>query len=283
MWYFHSGGLLELLMTGREFDATDPRDKVYSVLGLAEVPMTTYRHPDGTSMFPVDYTKSVSEVYQDAAKYFINRDRNLDIMSVLLSLRNRNSTELPSWIPDWRVPATEIPLNQNWDIFSWKMAAGGYKLQAPMQSYAEVGILRVQGYFVTRIRQCDDVTTSLYDLLQPVIEAQAGKEPQEGSEQEEAVLHVKTFDPSTHTTRCCTTEGGGVCLTPTSAQPGDIVAILIGGKTLFLLRLVEEDDSTSPEVRARVVGPCIQPRLMFGAGITYAREHGREPIDFTLV
>jgi len=41
VWYYHSGGLLDLLMASREYDATDARDKVYSVLGLARVPMTT--------------------------------------------------------------------------------------------------------------------------------------------------------------------------------------------------------------------------------------------------
>ena len=38
VYYFHGGGLLELLMIGREYEATDPRDKVYGVLGLAREP-----------------------------------------------------------------------------------------------------------------------------------------------------------------------------------------------------------------------------------------------------
>ena len=37
LWYYHAGGFLDLLMTGRDFNATDPRDKIYSVLGLARV------------------------------------------------------------------------------------------------------------------------------------------------------------------------------------------------------------------------------------------------------
>jgi hypothetical protein len=35
MWYYHAGGLLDLLMAGNFFESTDPRDKVYSLLGLA--------------------------------------------------------------------------------------------------------------------------------------------------------------------------------------------------------------------------------------------------------
>ena len=284
MWYFHSGGLLELLMTAREFDATDPRDKIYSVLGLAKIPMTTDPYPNDSPSFPVAYTKSVSEVYQDAVKYFINRDRNLDIISILLSHRNDKSTDLPSWTPDWRVPASEIPLDQNWDFFTWKMAAGGYKLEAPIQSYAEVGILRVQGHLVTKIRQCDNVTTCLYNLLQPIIEAQDLKGlPKEGKRKQE-FLNVEAFDPSTHTTRCCKTESEEVCLAPANVQPGDTVAILIGGKTMFVLQpLKKEQHSAALEMRARLVGPCILPNFMFGAGISYARENHYEPIDIVLV
>ena len=39
IYYYHGGGLLELLMISRHFEATDPYDKVYSVLGLAREPI----------------------------------------------------------------------------------------------------------------------------------------------------------------------------------------------------------------------------------------------------
>ncbi len=78
IWYHHTGGFLDLLMAGREYEATDPRDKVYSVLGLGRV-----NPPSGPLPSPVDYSKSVSEVYQDVVKYFVNRDRNLDILAIL--------------------------------------------------------------------------------------------------------------------------------------------------------------------------------------------------------
>ena len=95
IWYYHTGGILDLLMVGREFDATDPRDKAYSILGISEVTFEhyseiTHAEEDRSGGDPqsltlqqrqimrVDYSASVLEVYQYLAKYLINRDGNLE-------------------------------------------------------------------------------------------------------------------------------------------------------------------------------------------------------------
>jgi hypothetical protein len=79
-------------MAGRGFDATDPRDEVYSVLGLGRMPVkgaaqtaATPKAQDGREAMVVGYSKSVSEVYQYVAKFFIKRDKNLDILCILLT------------------------------------------------------------------------------------------------------------------------------------------------------------------------------------------------------
>ena len=50
IYYWHGGGLLDLLITGTYFNATDPRDKVYSVLGLAREPIADGENED--ALFP---------------------------------------------------------------------------------------------------------------------------------------------------------------------------------------------------------------------------------------
>ncbi|KAH8587390.1 hypothetical protein B0O99DRAFT_694558 [Bisporella sp. PMI_857] len=103
VYYFHGGGLLELLMISRNFEATNKRDKIYGVLGLARVPTIGTGHIQSTDQSPhfvVDYSHSVSEAYQHVVKYFINRDRNLDILCVLATHRGPTSSDLPSWVPD---------------------------------------------------------------------------------------------------------------------------------------------------------------------------------------
>ena len=65
LWYYHAGGFLDLLMTGRDFNATDPRDKVYSVLGLARV--STQAATKGSFIDIVDHLLDVTASAVDVA------------------------------------------------------------------------------------------------------------------------------------------------------------------------------------------------------------------------
>ena len=110
MYYWHGGGLFDLLLTGWMFESTDPRDRIYAVLGLAREPILGGDNAD--ALFPfveedeafepmqIDYNASINHVYQRLAKYFINRDLNLDIICLVNVLRNEKSFDLPSWTPD---------------------------------------------------------------------------------------------------------------------------------------------------------------------------------------
>lgn len=69
--------------------ATDPRDRVYSLLEI--------ERPNSDNSIRVDYTLEWTEVFRDAAIYVI-RDRN-DLE--LLVYAGSSVTELPSWVPNW--------------------------------------------------------------------------------------------------------------------------------------------------------------------------------------
>ena len=70
-------------------EATDPRDKVYSLVGIA----TRY----SADKLPVDYTVQWPEVFRRAMKYIIEDDGNLNILSSSAS----GSSELPSWVANF--------------------------------------------------------------------------------------------------------------------------------------------------------------------------------------
>ncbi len=75
-------------------NATDPRDKVYAILGLLP--------PNAHGVPPPDYTKSVEILYCEVAKSILLNDKSLAIVNFAAARDSDNdSIELPSWVPDW--------------------------------------------------------------------------------------------------------------------------------------------------------------------------------------
>jgi hypothetical protein len=83
--------LLDVLARFRHLQSTDPRDKVYALLGLT----------DQGYGIPIDYSKSMSAVYQDMTLELINISGNLDIIC-------QNPFEAPAGPAilrhDWSIP-----------------------------------------------------------------------------------------------------------------------------------------------------------------------------------
>ncbi|OBT60746.1 hypothetical protein VE03_10875 [Pseudogymnoascus sp. 23342-1-I1] len=91
----HIERMLDVLARFKGCEATDPRDKIYGLLGL-----TTQ-----AKELVVDYRKSVAEVYTDVAILEINASANLDIITQNPFQGFSSSAErlpnLPSWVPDF--------------------------------------------------------------------------------------------------------------------------------------------------------------------------------------
>ncbi|KAK3644449.1 hypothetical protein LTR56_009701 [Elasticomyces elasticus] len=80
-------------------ECSDPRDRVYGILGMTGTNLTSNWTPHLT----VDYHKAASEVFQDVVRYVMARDQNLDVLlltdgayGVLIA-----GEQLPSWCPNF--------------------------------------------------------------------------------------------------------------------------------------------------------------------------------------
>jgi hypothetical protein len=83
--------VLRLLVRHRAASATDPRDKVFGLLGLVT---------EGMKMsIKVDYSLDVVDVYVNVAISVIEGSKDLDILSVPRPAHT--NVTLPSWAPDW--------------------------------------------------------------------------------------------------------------------------------------------------------------------------------------
>lgn len=104
---YHAGrvgkdlGLLRLLLVERTQSATDDRDKVFGLLGLA-TDVGIEQGDQGTCL-PVraNYHLKTSEVYTEVARSIITSYDSLSILTAAGLLRKPVMHDLPSWVPDW--------------------------------------------------------------------------------------------------------------------------------------------------------------------------------------
>jgi len=85
----------------RSFQATDPRDKVFALLGIAADTKALGLHPD--------YRKSCEEVYTDLARTLI-QNGYIELLSLCEFPKQISS--LQSWVPDWSCDNYRSPLQQ---------------------------------------------------------------------------------------------------------------------------------------------------------------------------
>ena len=97
--------LLDLLISNRMCLSSDPRDKVFAIVGLANDCKMAGILPD--------YRFKTAKIYQNVAVYLAKPSS----MSVVLSLAGDTSSsrtplfeELPSWVPDWSQREAKQPL-----------------------------------------------------------------------------------------------------------------------------------------------------------------------------
>ncbi len=131
---------LELLDTYRVYDASDARDKVFALAGLAIQWPNTTNAPD--------YSKDVTDVYQDWALDAIITNHNVDVLTnCSLPDRSQERLPVPTWTPDWSRP---LGLNP-----SSIVAPGAYSASKKTDSRGSLGkdkrILLLDGLLLNQI------------------------------------------------------------------------------------------------------------------------------------
>jgi hypothetical protein len=95
--------LLHMLSRARALEASDPRDKIFALMGIS----TGVDLEDDN--IAIDYHKSIGQVFQDFARYMIDHEKTYDIFGYLDQCDGAGAK--PSWAPDWQktmLPACTI-------------------------------------------------------------------------------------------------------------------------------------------------------------------------------
>ncbi|KAH9877994.1 hypothetical protein J1614_003211 [Plenodomus biglobosus] len=158
----HDRDTLGTLLRCRSSLATNPRDKVFGVLGL-----TTDAH---TLDFRPDYKSEVHEAYTDIAFAIIKLEGSLDVLGVPRGTGPSAAPLLPSWAPDWSTWASTSALNRRDrpancpgdDEVLIRNASGATK---PTASLREGRLLELEGYACDEISEVGDLLHSEDELM----------------------------------------------------------------------------------------------------------------------
>jgi hypothetical protein len=153
--------LIDLLQRSRQGLASNPRDHVYSLLGLTS---DTYR-----AKITIDYKESLADTYRRVAKTIVDQG---DGIKLLYSIHGLDSDlDLPSWAPDWSRQGTPffslapIPIGLAATEDAPHVCAGGSVSDLHIRQNGDV--LVCKGYIVDVIKAVidDPVSDELQEKL----------------------------------------------------------------------------------------------------------------------
>lgn len=130
---------LLLLIELRIMRSTDPRDKVFALLGFVAL--------DGPffELIAPDYEKSTEQVYLDVARYLILTEQTLDVLNRREScLSIGRSPSIPTWAPDWQLP--EERRRSHFDNSGNKRVLNKSKFVSQLVTFLPGGKLSAKGF-----------------------------------------------------------------------------------------------------------------------------------------
>jgi len=179
--------ILDLVLEGSVLNATDPRDKIFALLGLGE---ETHSKDEMLSLLRPDYSKITSQVYADFTRWWIDRYKSLAILSAVHATTGRTwqglhchtnleadptSSDHPSW-------ALSHSGNMKWvtrtlGLYPLFRASGDtiatLELCDPSNTFQlvlageRIGIIRTIRYYPYSHKQADDLHRTYLRLFDP--------------------------------------------------------------------------------------------------------------------
>lgn len=131
---YNYANLQDLVSHARYCQATDPRDKIISVLGLAD--------PEIHQLEP-DYRLTIRETYQAVARTLISTTKTLDLLGACQNPEKLNG--LPSWVPN---------LLDDWKAWPFQADPKIHSVSSDEADYRFKGsdILRVKGSYLDSLQ-----------------------------------------------------------------------------------------------------------------------------------
>ncbi|KAE8443174.1 hypothetical protein EG329_002272 [Mollisiaceae sp. DMI_Dod_QoI] len=133
--------LFELLLSHKSKKSTDPKDKVFALVGISNA-----QRDFGN----IDYSLPEREIFTHTARHIITSTQKLDVICV--KQHDIDQFNLPSWVPDWtRPPSTEGALVIGLHHHEPEFKAAG-DTQADIQFSSDSYVIRTTGVVLDTIK-----------------------------------------------------------------------------------------------------------------------------------
>lgn len=151
--------LSTILCNSVSFQASDPRDKFYGILGLVDWPAQRERYLD---FLKVDYTRSVQDVSIDATRAAIIQDGSLQILeytdSITIPLEDFAREDICSWCF-----ALDAPFVRYRYMFFTACRSGDRPVNlTAVSNFENTNVLNLSGYEVSRVTRV--LTSKVFDF-----------------------------------------------------------------------------------------------------------------------
>jgi hypothetical protein len=150
----------QALLTVSHFKSTDPRDKIYGLLGFVDVPLGT-----NTEFQPnYDETNTAEAVYTNTARYLLEWDPQMSILqfSGIGFPRPQFLEHLPSWVPDWSSVDKEVKC-----FGTERRCAGGPLINKPRVLGQDSKRLTIDGMIVDTISRLSSIRPKAVHDVKP--------------------------------------------------------------------------------------------------------------------
>lgn len=166
----------QLLEKSRLLSATDSRDRVFALLGMA------FNGKQGDKLLTPDYSLTTREVYIKVATHVLETSQTLDVLSQVYhdthTTRGDNVRGLPSWVPDWSTKPFFAPLvrkfTENGLVPVFQASLDRVSL-VPFRFLANELVLCVKGILIDTI---STIGTPVFGALAPVFHQWRGMVPE---------------------------------------------------------------------------------------------------------
>ncbi len=195
--------------------ATEPKDKAYASLWALKQQLSRMAVDQcGYSLFQVDYSKTMEQVYTELAVVFL---QNLSNSAIYLACQRGKSPSLPSWVPDWSQSDGYHEIRDAYTSLSRDIFQAGGPSQIVTDAEFDGMTLIILGSTVAAITHCvqlpllssssrakrdydDDYLFALLSSLREIF-AEVDRRVEQGSMQRDTALRMLTscigFDRTT--------------------------------------------------------------------------------------